>query len=678
MKITVQKQVNNIFLFFLGIFAFSLIILPLTNPVSAMVNRELDSGSCIYEKDLEGRYNIKVGGLGMIDRISGGVYNGSFTVEAINGPAQNVYLYWTVRKATEDSTLRLSVNGGGFNTVIANPLHGVFGPAVLGGPGTTYWGYIVDLGTTGINNSGTNTFTIRKDTLGADMELFGVGAMIIHNDPTLPVDSHLEVKCGFDGTYMNNLGNHSDDTKWGEWSNVVCHEFPGDTTKDRRVDYFAFMSGTKRRTVSPQMYRPNAFWYVTGTGSIPSSIANLNKAPGVPNGGLSSIPGAIVYLDLFNATSENEWDTIDSTHLTPDVNIPEDHTYICFQTQSRNVPPATQTNGLGSSMQWSMSALTFAYAGSSSTPTPGPSATPTPPPPATSTPTPTPIVYHPWVNTIGGNVYSSTFNQTTLSSNNIINSFFDNVNFASFIGRERFLSTNLYLQPVGFALPSRNSEKESQLNDYADANSEYKTDVSWFEYFDQYLKNSTPTITKSNITVSNITNNRMSEILPSGNLNEVVVYLSGDLTIDVNICDTKSIFLVSGNLSIQPNLVNEGFENGCMFIVQGTTTILPGDGLGSADPDKTVYDQVHGYFVTGLFSTVADPSGDGLYIKGGVVETDKTAGNMSLNRNLGNIRSQYSPSEIIEYDPRYLYIYGDLMSYVFGYNIREGQFIRAQ
>ncbi|HRN71459.1 MAG TPA: hypothetical protein PLS49_09875, partial [Candidatus Woesebacteria bacterium] len=152
----------------------------------------------------------------------------------------------------------------------------------------------------------------------------------------------------------------------------------------------------------------------------------------------------------------------------------------------------------------------------------------------------------------------------------------------------------------------------------------------------------------------------------------------GDLTIDVNICDTKSIFLVTGNLNIQPNLVSEGFENGCMFIVQGTTTILPGDGLGSADPDKTVYDQVHGYFVTGLFSTVADPSGDGLYIKGGVVETDTAAGNMSLNRNLGNIRSQYSPSEIIEYDPRYLYIYGDLMTYVFGYNIREGQFIRAQ
>ena len=101
--------------------------------------------------------------------------------------------------------------------------------------------------------------------------------------------------------------------------------------------------------------------------------------------------GARKYDDLFNATSEDEWDTIDSTHLTPDIQIPQDHTYICFQTQSRNVPPGTQANGLGSSMQWSMSALTFAYASSLNTPTPGPSPTATPTP--LPSPTPTPVSY---------------------------------------------------------------------------------------------------------------------------------------------------------------------------------------------------------------------------------------------------------------------------------------------
>ncbi|MCA9379916.1 hypothetical protein KC675_01925 [Candidatus Dojkabacteria bacterium] len=674
-NVTVQKQFAKQFLLIISLIISFLVFLSIINPSSAMVNYTLNSGNCLYERELQGRYNMKVGGLGMFDRKTGNVYNGTFNVNDLNGPAQNVYLYWTVRKATEDKSLQVRVNGGAVRNISANQ---VFGPARLTTANTTYWGYIADLGTSGINSSGTNTFTITKNTGGSEMDFFGVGVLIIHNDPSLAYDSHLEIKCGFDGTFMNNIGNVPTITKWGEWSNVVCHEFLGDTNNDRTVDYYAFMSGTKRRTSSPQMYRPNAFWYITGVGSVPSSIYNLNKPPGVPNDGLSSLPGAIEYPDLFNATSENEWDTIDSTHVTPDVQIPEDHTYICFQTQSRNVPPGTQSNGLGSSMQWSMSALTFAYSSSASTPTPGPSETPTPTPLPSPTPTPTPISYYPWVNTFGGNVYSRTFDQTPLNPNPIVNSFFDSTTPTNFDGREKFLSTNLYLEPIGSAIPYRASEKESELGGYTDSNSEYKTNISWYMYFDQYLKNSAPNTIESPISDASISFSRTSDMHPTGELDKVVIYTSGSLTIDIDFCDTKSIFLVNGDLNINPNLVNSGFENGCMFIVSGTTTILEGDAKGSADPDRTIYDQMHGYFITSIFRTTADTFGDGLYIKGGVVETDLNTGNMSLNRNLGTIRSQFSPSEIIEYDPRFLYIYGELFTYTYGYNIREGQFIRAQ
>lgn len=675
MKITAQKQFSmKIFLLASTFLLF--IFLPIMNPSFAMVNKTLNSGNCLYERELQGRYNIKVGGLGMIDRKTGNTYNGTFSVDGLNGPAVNVYLYWTVRKPTEDRTLQLRVNGGGVRNISADPTHGVFGPARLATENTTYWGYIADIGTAGINSSGSNTFTITKN--GPDMEFFGIGALIIHNDPSLAYDSHLEIKCGFDGTFMNNIGAVPTITKWGEWSNVVCHEFLGDTNNDRTVDYFAFMSGTKRKTSSPQMYRPNAFWYITGVGSVPSSIYALNKPPGVPNNGLSSFPNAIEYPDLFNATSENEWDTIDSTHLTPDVQIPEDHTYICFQTQSRNVPPGTQSNGLGSSMQWSMSALTFAYSSSLNTPTPGPSETPTPTPLPSPTPTPTPINYFPWVNTFGGNVYSRSFDQTPLNPNPIVNSFFNNTDPTNFDGKFRYLSTDLYLEPLGSAIPSRASEKDSELGGYTDSNSVYKTDVTWFMYFDQYLKNSASNIIESPIVDASISLSRTSDMHPTGELDKVVLYTSGNLTLDIDFCDTKSIFLVDGDLSINPNLINSGFENGCMFIVSKTTTILQGDAKGSADPDRTNYDQMHGYFITSLFRTTQDPYGDGLYIKGGVVETELSNGNMSLNRDLGTIRSQFSPSEIIEYDPRFLYIYGDLFTYAYGYNIREGQFIRAQ
>lgn len=161
----------------------------------------------------------------------------------------------------------------------------------------------------------------------------------------------------------------------------------------------------------------------------------------------------------------------------------------------------------------------------------------------------------------------------------------------------------------------------------------------------------------------------------------IVYTYTGNLSLDVNICNTKSIFLIDGDLFITPNLKTNGYTNGCMFIVSGTTSIQPGDQAGSVNSPspQTTYDEVHAYFITNSFKTEIDPFQDGLFIRGGVVEIAPNTGtdSMSLNRDLGVIRNKYSPSEIIEYDARYLYIYGDLLTYVYGYNIRESQFIRT-
>jgi hypothetical protein len=661
-----------------------------TKPSHAIINSTLDRDNCMYGVELTGRYSIKVGGVGTVPETPGASsYSGSFEIPGVNGNVVGAYLYWTNKKSNNDDTIQLKINNSAFKPISADQ---TFGPAVLNGPFTTYWGYIEKLNNADIRINQNNTFTIQNSSdSDVEMLLFGSGILIIHEDPTLTNDQHVEVKCGFDGSYESSLGSQSTVTKWGGWSNVVCHEFPADLNSNRLVKYYAFMSGTKKKTASPVMYRPNAFWYITGkkvSGSIPQNIFDLNEDPGVPNRGLNTLTSIPPYLDLFDATSGNEWDTITSDEINPAIVIPEDHEYICFQTQSRNLPPNTTSNGRGSSMQWSMSALTFAYSGvpaDSPTPTPtpteGPTPTPTNTPLPSNTPTPTPVVYYPWAITEKGNTYVNSIDQTTLGNFNMDSSYFDASKsiLTGLAGRQPYISSDLFLQPISSSLPSYNSGRNAGKNTYKDKNSEYKSGVSWYNYFYQYLVNSRTDVSKQILNGNSYSGNTSNLYIVNGiPTDKILVFThAGDLNLDLTNCDTKSIFLIDGNLNLNPNLSASGNQNGCTFIVSGTTRIQAGDNI--TNDGNTYYDKVDAYFITHQFITDLDSSSDGLYIYGGVVETVKplTDTSLELNRNLTSDNNQYSPSEVFAYDPRYLYIYGDLMTYIYGYNIREGQFIRS-
>lgn len=639
---------------------------------------------CKYSQELIGKYDIKVGGVGLIDKRIGNNYSGEFEINSVPGTPYKAYLYWTVHKKTTDATIKLKINSGGMDTLNASSSNGqVFGPAKLN-TNNSYSGYIVDLApyiSSGRIRNGNNSFAIEKTVDAATTELFGAGIIIIYSDPSMAQQRHIEVKCGFDGTFMDDLGD-DENAKWGEWSDVVCHDFPADPDDIRNVKYYAFMSGTKKRdeTVNPPIYRPNAFWYKTGNGSHAFIETQLNKDPGIPNDGLDDLSG-IAYNNLFDANSDNEWDTISFSSIS----IPENHNYICLQTQSRNIEPVVGQYRKGTSMQWSMSALSFAYAGGSSSPTPTPliSHTPSPTPIAPSwTPThsPTPIIYYPWIHTIGGNTYSNKFNQMSLNkvnqsnSNRIQHTFVSVTNSIENISA--YLSTNLNLQKSSGALLPRSSKNNFDLANYQDGNKEYRPGFAWFVYLEQYLTNTTSDVVK--LTNPNVSVTSVSDI-PGTDPNKVNIIMLGDTSFSINNCDRKAIFLIDGNLQIDPDLLVTGFENGCLFIVRGTTIVSAGNDLGSTDiAPLTNYDQLHAYFITGLFETSPDSALDGLYIWGGVVETaDSPTGEIEFNRNLSFTRNEFSPAETIEYDPRYLYIYGDLLSYSFGYNIRESQYIRS-
>ncbi len=144
------------------------------------------------------------------------------------------------------------------------------------------------------------------------------------------------------------------------------------------------------------------------------------------------------------------------------------------------------------------------------------------------------------------------------------------------------------------------------------------------------------------------------------------ISFSGNLSIaSGSVCDVRGIFLVNGNLTIQPNLTRSS-GNGCIFIVQGDITVETGqrtNPAGKPFTDPADYDVIEGFFITnGDFNTVQDVFGadqvpDPLRIIGGVHGTTVT-----LERELGIAHSPLQPSEIIEYDPFYIHTFRDAIS----------------
>ncbi len=97
-----------------------------------------------------------------------------------------------------------------------------------------------------------------------------------------------------------------------------------------------------------------------------------------------------------------------------------------------------------------------------------------------------------------------------------------------------------------------------------------------------------------------------------------------NLTFDSGfICDTKMLFLTSGNITVRPNLMNEHNTDGCIFIAGGNIVIEEGTyaSEGSTTPK---YDIVEGYFLAdGTILIEAGDVGlsvkDGLQINGGLI-----------------------------------------------------------
>jgi hypothetical protein len=175
-------------------------------------------------------------------------------------------------------------------------------------------------------------------------------------------------------------------------------------------------------------------------------------------------------------------------------------------------------------------------------------------------------------------------------------------------------------------------------------------------------------IMKSNeVNLFNPTNNQRRVIEVTGNLS-----IAKD-----TVCNTNSIYLISGNLTINPNFTistNDQKNKGCLFIINGNLTINIGGNQGS---DK--YDLVHGFFIlTGQNSSIIVPEDNYelLRIIGGVVTKDNIELKSMSRKSLGVFDgSKYilpASEEIIYEGARYRSLFGDLLTnYMLQYSIRE-------
>jgi hypothetical protein len=213
---------------------------------------------------------------------------------------------------------------------------------------------------------------------------------------------------------------------------------------------------------------------------------------------------------------------------------------------------------------------------------------------------------------------------------------------------------------------------------------------SWYEYFSDRLDKQMVALGQSNFRsftfpLAGISNNRISDycVTPSekeycymniqGNLNVVPSYIktAGGERRKELICDKKTLIMASGNIHIEPDIINggDGNINGCIFIAGGSITIGAGDWVtqNASEMEDTKYDYLDAYLVADdiidiQLVDVYDSLGnviytrDGLEIYGGLVAFGQNiptgTSAVQANRSFG-LWNAYIPTTVITWDPRY-------------------------
>ncbi|KXK26580.1 MAG: hypothetical protein TR69_WS6001000586 [candidate division WS6 bacterium OLB20] len=210
----------------------------------------------------------------------------------------------------------------------------------------------------------------------------------------------------------------------------------------------------------------------------------------------------------------------------------------------------------------------------------------------------------PWMMTVDGDTFTSQgIRQTSINDINTIN----NPNLPDQHNRVPYLSDYNFMLETG-SLPAKDTERDLAVDDYDDLNGKPRAEFGfpdWFSFVDARILRNLPANQIATVngpqTFSDVTSQQVAQALGmtgveingfagTGDAKVNVIKVIGNLTLNRVSCNTKTIFLVTGNLTINPESrisddPRNDVINGCMYVVAGRTTVLPGqnaDVLGAA------------------------------------------------------------------------------------------------
>lgn len=272
----------------------------------------------------QGNYAIVADGVGLT-----GSSTGDITLNVPGTPIQ-AFLYWAGNDILTggDDTVNLSVNGGPAVSLTADTQ---YGPEFWFGTVHNYV-YVEDV--TALVLTGTNTYTVSGFDGGFTFR-YGAGLIVVYEDPALPI-TDVEIREGLDSAY------HGFPAPRGPNSEVTCFQFSASASV-RTLDYTLFVGG-----IDTSSLRPNAIWYQTGSGALPTALVNQIGATEIGSQPMNSNDG-------------DEWDT-----YTNSLTVSAGDTFACFQLESIN-----DVEGLdGASFIWLAGGVSITSAAPAPTPTP--------------------------------------------------------------------------------------------------------------------------------------------------------------------------------------------------------------------------------------------------------------------------------------------------------------------
>jgi hypothetical protein len=285
-----------------------LVLVSLAVPLAALAD---DTEEMLVPRfSIEGHYGLVAAGVGMLRNGSPGA--GTIEIDVPGTSVRAAYIYWSghgpadtgdcvleLRRESDGETLRFS----------ADPDSGTFGPAYWF-DGYFYWVHAHEV--TPLVETGRGRYTVSDYGQGLHRR-DGAGLIVVYEDAALPL-SRVEIRDGLDRFYR----------PWGEGprgETAVNCTASGTPAGD--MDLWLFAAEVVRQ--GEEEPRPNALWYLAGSGPQPVDLVNAASGGPVTGTLLQGPPDEYP----FASRDGLQWDTFHGS-----LPLADGDDWVCLQVES--------------------------------------------------------------------------------------------------------------------------------------------------------------------------------------------------------------------------------------------------------------------------------------------------------------------------------------------------------